>query len=235
MRGNPMFGIRRREFITLLGSAAAWPLSTHAQQLGNQAVIGFLSSGSPRAFAPFVAAFRQGMRELNYIEGRDVSVTHVWAEGQYNELVDAKTIMEFAKQKSYPVRLFQASSEREIEAAFVSATQQKVSALLTTADPFFTTCRDQIVALAERQTMPVVYPWREYVDAGGLMSYGAELTWGYNLIGQYAARILKGEKPSDLPVQQPTKFNLVINLRTAKALGVAMPRILLASADEVIE
>jgi putative ABC transport system substrate-binding protein len=143
--------------------------------------------------------------------------------------------MEFAKQKDFPVRLFQARSEREIEVAFVSATQQKVSALLITADPFFTTRRDQIVALAARQAMPVVYPWRDYVDADGLMSYGAELTWGYNLIGQYAARTLKGEKPSDLPVQQPTKFNLVINLRTAKALGVAVPRILLAFADEVIE
>jgi putative ABC transport system substrate-binding protein len=335
MEGQMTIRIRRREFIAALGNAAAWPLSAHAQQTGKPAIIGFLSSGSPRAFAPLVAAFRQGMRELNYIEGRDVSVTYMWAEGHYNELdalandlarrqvklivasggvvsaraamkataiipilfvvgfdpvalgfmsslnhpggnatgatlfttellpkrleilyelasrtqtagvlanpnaatadVDDKTTMEFAKQKGYSIRLFQASTEREIEAAFVSAIQQKVSALLIAADPFFTTRRDQIVALAAREAMPVVYPWREYVEAGGLMSYGAELTWGYNVIGQYAARILKGEKPGDLPVQQPTKFNLVINLKTAKSLGIAVPRILLAFADEVIE
>ena len=128
-----------------------------------------------------------------------------------------------------------AISEREIDSAVMSAAQQNVSALLVTGDPFFTSRRDQIIALAALHAMPVMYPWREYVAAGGLMSYGAELTWGYHLVGQYAARILKGQKPAELPVQQPTKFDLVINLRTAKALGLTVPETLLIAADELIE
>jgi putative tryptophan/tyrosine transport system substrate-binding protein len=110
-----------------------------------------------------------------------------------------------------------------------------VGALLVSADPLFTARRDQIVALAARHAMPVMYPWREFVEAGGLMSYGTELTWGYHLIGQYAGRILKGAKPSDLPVELPTRFRLVINSKTAKALRLDMPPQLLALVDEEIE
>jgi putative ABC transport system substrate-binding protein len=156
-------------------------------------------------------------------------------QGSVTAGLDVKGAMDAAQRKGYQLRFFQASTASEIEAAFVAITQQKVSALLITADPFFTSRRDQIVALAARQALPVMYPWREYVVAGGLMSYGAELTWGYHLAGQYAARILNGENPGDLPVQQPTKFTLVINLRTARALGLAVPPTLLALADEVIE
>jgi putative tryptophan/tyrosine transport system substrate-binding protein len=148
---------------------------------------------------------------------------------------DAKDLLDAAQRKGYRIRFLPASSPSEIDAAFAAVTQQNVSAVLVTADPLFTTRRDQIVALAARQAIPVMYPWREYVEAGGLMSYGAELTWGYFLAGQYAARILHAEKPGDLPVQQPTKFEFVINLKTAKALGLAVPPNLLALADEVIE
>ena len=325
--------LRRREFVTGLGGAAAWPFAANAQG-PRLPMIGFLSSGSPRALAALVAACHKGMSELGYTEGRNVFITYHWAEGHYDELdalandlvrrqvklivapgglvsakaamkatttipilfvvgfdpvqlglvpslarpggnatgasifstellpkrlellyklgrriqtagflqnpeattadIDAKDAMAAAQRNGYQLRLFKANTEREIDAVFELAAQQ-VGALLVAADPFFTTRRDQIVALAARHAMPVMYPWREYVDAGGLMSYGAELTWGYHLIGQYAGRILKGENPADLPVQQPTKFEFVINLKTAKALNLEIPPLVFAIADEVIE
>jgi putative tryptophan/tyrosine transport system substrate-binding protein len=326
--------IGRRDFITFLGGAAAWPRSTRAQA-PRLAKIGFLSSGSLPAFAPLIAAYHDGMSVLGYVEGRNVFTRYVWADGHYDELdtlagdlvrsgvnlivasgglvsakaalkattmipvlfvvgfdpvelglvanfnrpgrnatgvslfttellpkrlemlyelgsrirttgflmnpgsvtadIDAKDAMDAAQRKGYQLRIYQAGNEREIDSALDSAAQQKVSALFITADPFFTSRRDQIVALAARHGIPVMYPFREHVVAGGLMSYGAELTWGYHLVGQYAARILKGEKPGDLPIQQPTKFNLVINLKTANALGLSLSPTLLAIADEVIE
>lgn len=143
-----------------------------------------------------------------------------------------------AEKKGYQLRIFEASTEREISTAFELAAQEQVSALMVTADPFFTTRRDQIVGLATCHKMPVIYPWREYVDAGGLMSYGAELTWGYHLIGQYTGRLLKGERPSDLPVEQPTSFRLLVNLDTANALDLDIENVapnLISVADEVIE
>jgi putative tryptophan/tyrosine transport system substrate-binding protein len=128
-----------------------------------------------------------------------------------------------------------ASNESELQAAFASARDGKADALLVSADPVFTTLRRQIVALAARYALPVVYPWQEYVEAGGLMSYGPILMKAYHDIGVYAARILKGEKPSNLPVQLPTTFELMINLKTAKALGLMVPQNLLALANQVIE
>ena len=149
--------------------------------------------------------------------------------------IEAKEAVASAEVKGYQLRLLNASTPGEIEAAFVLAVEQKVSAFLITASPFFSSRSAQIVALAARHGMPVMYPWREYVDAGGLMSYGSGLIWGYDLIGRYAGRILRGELPGDLPVQQPTKFDFVINLKTAKALGLTIPETLLATADTVIE
>jgi len=131
--------------------------------------------------------------------------------------------------------VLEASAESDFEAAFATAAQQRAEALWVTADPFFTTQHAKIVALAARYKLPATYPWRQYAEAGGLMSYGPELTWAYQQIGTYAGRILKGAKPSELPVQLPTKFQLLINHRTAKALGLEISRILLAQADEVIE
>ena len=131
--------------------------------------------------------------------------------------------------------VLEASAESDFEAAFATAAQQRAEALWVTADPFFTTQHAKIVALAARYKLPATYPWRQYAEAGGLMSYGPELTWAYQQIGSYAGRILKGAKPSELPVQLPTKFQLLINHRTAKALGLEISRILLAQADEVIE
>jgi putative ABC transport system substrate-binding protein len=152
--------------------------------------------------------------------------------------IEAKEAMAAAQLKGYQLRLFNANTAMEIDVAFALAAEQKVSAFLITGSPFFSIQSRQIVALAARHAMPVIYPWRQYVDVGGLMSYGTELTWGYQLVGRYAGRILKGEKPSDLPVQQPTRFTLVLNLKTAKTLGLDIKNTapqLVALADDVIE
>jgi len=140
-----------------------------------------------------------------------------------------------ASNTGRPFFVFKASSEREIDAAFASASEQQVHALVISPDPFFMTRRAQIVGLAANRKMLVMYAFREFVDDGGLMSYGPSLTDAYRQAGIYAGRILKGEKPADLPVMQPTKFDLIINLKTAKALGLTVPPNLLALADEVIE
>ena len=128
-----------------------------------------------------------------------------------------------------------AATVAEIDAAFAALKGRGIAGLLVAADPFFSSQRTQIIDLATRYRWPAIYQWREFADAGGLASYGANLADSYRQVGLFAARILKGEKPSDLPVQQPTKFEFVINLRTAKALGLEVPPTLLARADEVIE
>jgi putative tryptophan/tyrosine transport system substrate-binding protein len=131
--------------------------------------------------------------------------------------------------------VLKASTDSEIEAAFVAAIQQRVAAFFVDADPFLTSRREQIVALAARHALPTIYAWRDYVVAGGLMSYGASLSDAVRLAGVYVGRILKGAKPADLPVQQAVKVELVLNLKTAKALGITFPLALLTRADEVIE
>jgi putative ABC transport system substrate-binding protein len=133
------------------------------------------------------------------------------------------------------VLILHASSERDFEAVFATIVQTQIDALSVGADPFFSSHRNQLIALAARYRIPAIYEWREFVQAGGLMSYGSNLADGYHQIGVYAGRILKGEKPGDLPVVQSTKVEFAVNLKTAKALGVTVPLPLLGRADEVIE
>jgi putative tryptophan/tyrosine transport system substrate-binding protein len=325
--------MRRRAFITLIGGAVAWPLGARAQQR-EMPVIGFLSSGTPAGLAYLTAAFRQGLNESGYLEGRNVAIEYRWAEGQYDRLpalaadlvrrqvaaiaatttpaalaakratatipivfaagadpiaiglVDSlsrpsgnatgvntylsglgakrlellrallpdaaviavlvnpnfpdaesqsKDAMEAGRMLAQHVHVVNASSEADFDGVFARLVQLKVGALIVTVDPVFNSRRDQLVALAARHKIPAIYFGREFVVAGGLMSYAAELADGYRQAGVYVARILKGAKPGDLPVVQPTKFDLVINLKAAKALGLTIPDKVLALADEVIE
>jgi putative ABC transport system substrate-binding protein len=142
---------------------------------------------------------------------------------------------EAARTKGLPLHVLKASSDSEIDAAFASLVQLHADALVVAADPFLSGRRERIVALASRHAVPAIYAWREFAALGGLISYGSSLTAAYRLVGIYAGKILKGAKPADLPVEQPTKFELVINRKTAQALGLEVPPTLVARADEVIE
>ena len=324
----------RREFIKLLGGTAAiWPLAARAQQPAIP-VIGFINSASPDEYAPFLAAFRQGLKEAGTIEGQNATIEYHWAEGQYdrlpamaadlvhrkvtviaatstpaaqaakaatatipivfttaddpirlgfvaslnrpggnmtgvaNLLVDLGTkqlglLRELAPGTTTIVALanpnfigterqlkdveaavralglqftvLRAATEPEINSAFASMTQFTGAALIVAADPFLIAYRDHVVALAARHAIPAIYSVRNFAVAGGVMSYGTDLADSYRQAGIYTGRIIRGEKPADLPVQQSTKFEFVINLKTAKALGLTVPPTLLARADEVIE
>jgi putative tryptophan/tyrosine transport system substrate-binding protein len=326
--------MKRRNLITLMGGAAAWPLVASAQQSALP-LIGFLHSGSQPEWAHLVAAFRQGLGEAGFVEGRNVAIEFRWAGGQFDrlpamaaELIDRQPALlataggsvaaRAARQATStipivftfggdPVKLgmvaslnrpggnatgvsfllnalvakrleflrelapaagtigmlvnpknpnatddvrdvrdgartlglqtvvVNAGNESEIDAAFDSLRQQAAGALIVLPDPNFISRRAQIVALAARHTLPAIYFLREFAEAGGLMSYSASYIEAHRWAGGQAARVLKGEKPAELPVQQPTKFELVINLKTAKAQGLDVSDKLLTVADEVIE
>src|SRR5262245_40692576 len=304
--------MRRREFITLIGgAAAAWPLAARAQQAA-MLVIGFLQSGSPDATAHTRAAFLGGLREAGYVEGQNIDIVYRYADGQYGRLpalaadlirnnvaaifAGGPPAAQAAKAATHTIpivftsgdpvksglvaslnrpggnltgvavtigmlvnsklpdtaatvadgqaaaragglepQILYASDDSELEAAFADMKQRRIDALVLVSDIFFDSRRDKIVALAARHAIPAIYPWRDYAMAGGLISYGTSIIDGYRQAGNYVARILKGAQPSDLPVVQPTKFELVINLQAAKALGLTVPLSLQAAADEVIE
>jgi putative ABC transport system substrate-binding protein len=326
--------IRRRDFISLLGgAAAAWPFAARAQQPA-MPVIGFMSSRSPEDSAAVVAAFRSGLGEGGLTEGKNVLIEFRWARGDYDKLpaiatellsrrvdvlvaaggdpsaraaraatstipivfgsgdpvkaglvaslnrpggnatgvhilsndlepkrlgllhelfpsaavfgallnpkfppaaLQALELAEAARAVGRPVILLNASTDAELDAAFSALLRERVVAMLVAADPFFDTRRDQIIAFAAQQKLPAMYHFREYAVAGGLMSYGVSIPEAYRQVGIYARRILDGAKPADLPVMQSVKFEFVINLKTAKALGLDVPPMLLARADEVIE
>jgi ABC-type uncharacterized transport system substrate-binding protein len=328
--------MKRRDFITLLGGAAvAWPLTAHAQQ--PMPVIGYFSGRSPVTDVPMLSAFRQGLSETGYVEGRNVAIEFRWAEGRYDRLpelvhdlvrrkvavivtsggeptaqaaksatstipivfnaggdpVEAGLVASFSRPggnltgvssisstlmpkqiallselapkavligvlvnpenlgamvgsritelesagRAVGRRLIvlKASTDVDIDVAFEAFIQQRVQALLVTSGPLFVTRMDRLVAFAARHALPAMYFRRELVDAGGLVSYASSTGEGYRQMGVYAGRILKGEKPSELPVVQPTRFELVINLKTGRALGLDIPPSVLARSDEVIE
>jgi len=327
----------RRQFIALLGGAAAWPLASRAQQ-ATMPVIGFLASGSPPLEGGSdhnLAAFRTGVEEVGFVEGKDVVIDYKWARGQFdrlptlaselvarpvnvifafgtpiparvakaatttipivfayggdpvadglvtslnrpggnvtgatfitaalaakrlellrelvpnvdtigvlvnpkNQLADTqlRDVDAASRSLGQPVYIAYASSENEFGAAFAALVRQGVRALLLGTDTIFFNRRDRLIALAASHRIPAIYTFREYVQDGGLASYGAIQTETIRQAGIYVGRILKGAGPGDLPVVQPTKFELVINLKTAKSLGLDIPPMLLARADEVIE
>jgi putative tryptophan/tyrosine transport system substrate-binding protein len=326
--------MKRREFLTLVGgTTAAWPLAARAQPSALP-VIGFLNVASPEGFANYVAAFRNGLKEIGYVEGQNVAIEYRWAEGHYDrlpemaadlvrrqvsvivantpanlvaknttstipivfttgvdpvqlglvsnlrrpggnvtgvsqlnaqlgpkrlelarELMPTATVITLLVNPSDPsgaerlskemhgaaaplglqVDVVRAGTDTEIEAAFAGFAHPKIGVMVIGADAFFSAKSQLLAELSRRYAVPAIYQTSEFTNAGGLMSYGGSVTDSYHLAGTYTGRILKGEKPADLPVQQSTKVQLFVNLRTAKALGLTVPLSLLGRADEVIE
>jgi putative ABC transport system substrate-binding protein len=325
--------MRRREFIAGIGSAATTPLAAMAQQSALP-VIGVLDGRSAEHSAHLVAAFRRGLNETGYAEGRNVALEYRWAHGQYDRLPalaadlvgrrvaviatsgNASTLAAKTATETIPIvfntgadpvqagliaslnrpggnitgvtslgvelgpkrlelmnelvpaaaaiallvnpanrtseihirnahaaagkwgrklQVLQASTEREIDLTFATLAQQRPGGLVIAPESFFNSRSEQLAAMTVRHAVPAIYSYREFVAAGGLMSYGGSITESYRQVGIFVGRILKGEKPAGLPVQQSVKAELFVNLKTAKALGVTVPLALLGRADEVIE
>jgi len=327
--------MRRREFIALLGGITAGASYKSARTQPGIPLVGFLSSGTERAFAPNVAGFISGLKETGFIVGQNVTVEYRWAESQYdrlpimaNELArqpisvlvasggtavvraaqgathdipivfttaddpvanglvaslnhpgknitgiallstelaakrlglvremvpraksiallanpdnpenanGTKNAQEAANSVGVKVLVLDAGTQQDIDSAFTTIVQEHAGALIVGTDPFYFTRQNQIISLAARNAVPTIYFLRESAVAGGLMSYGTDFPNAYRQLGIYVGRILKGEKPDELPVLQPTKFEFVVNTKTAKTLGLSIPPGILAIADEVIE
>src|SRR5947207_1641751 len=242
--------MQRRTFMLLLGGTAGWPLAGRAQRKP-MPVMGYIGSGTSHDVAsPFVVALRQGLSETGYVEGQNLAIEYRWVEGKYDRLpafaadlvgrnveliLAPNDVLAHAAKGATSTVPIVFVTDGEIDAAFSTLVQLHAGALIIAPDGFLLSRREQLVALASRHAVPAIYPWREAVDGGGLISYGNNRTALARELGIYAGKILKGAKPADLPVQQPTKFELVINIKTAKVLGLTVPERLLVGADEVIE
>jgi putative ABC transport system substrate-binding protein len=239
--------MKRRELITLLGGAvAAWPLAARAQQRPAVPVIGFLSGRTADSDASALVSLRRSLGDLGYVEGRNVAIEYRFADGEYDRLPalftdllarrvalivyvgDARDATATLGQK---LLVLEASTGDE----FAGLDREPANAMFVTTSPFFVTRAGQIAALAARHRIPAIYARREYVEAGGLMSYGFNVADLYRELGRYAGHILNGEKPADLPIIQATKYELVINPKAAKAISFEFPPLIRALADEVIE
>ena len=324
--------MKRRDFNTLLGGAVAWPIAARAQQKPLP-VVGFLNTETPQNYGHLAAAFRKGLGEAGFAEGRNVAIEYRWAASQYERIsalaadlvksqvsviavngpgayatkaVAATTPVVFftgtdpvamglvaslnrpggnvtgvtvlnieltgkrleilreavpkaesfallvnpnnanaralldqmlsaARTLGVQVHALEAGNQRELEAAFVRLQSLRAGGLVVGADSFFSSHAPQLAVLAVRHAVPAIFQYREFVAAGGLMSYSGNITDAYTQIGIYTGRILKGERPADLPIMQSAKVELLVNLKTAKALGLTLPATLLGRADEVIE
>src|SRR5262245_14930636 len=239
---------KRREFIALVGGGGLLLAVKVKRARGQQSampVIGFMSARSPEDSVHLLEAFRRGLEERGFVEGRNVVIEYRWARGDYDRLPDmaadlvSRRVNVLTAVGGDPspraAKRATASIDAELDAGFAALVKRRADALLVAADPYFDTRRDRIVGFARRERLPAIYQFREYVLAGGLLSYGISITDAYRQFGVYTATILNGAKPADLPVLQPTKFELVIKLTAAKDVGVKISDNLLSLADEVIE
>ena len=226
--------MKRRTFIAALGGAAVWPLVARGQQPA-MPVIGFLRSRSAGDFVSAVAAFRAGLAETGYVEGRNAAIGLLVNQNSTQGQGQARDVQEAAQKLGLQLVVLNGGSDEDIDAAFASLARLKVGALLVGADPSFDPRRNRLIAMVAQRAVPAIYQFRDYALAGGLMSYGASIAELYQQVGIYVGRVLNGDKPGDMPVMLPAKFEMVINLKTAKALGFDIPPQLLAQADEVIE
>lgn len=327
--------MRRREFVSLLGAATAWPLAAYGQQAAKLPILGFVGSDSPDPYAIRLRAFRLGLKATGFTDGQNVAIEYRWAEGHNDKLpaltadlvarqvavivapttpsvlaakaatktipivfftagdpvdlglvaslsrpdsnltgattltlevgpkwlqlmhemvpnatslallvnptspnlaqTQSRDLQAAARSRGLQLHVLRASTEQEFDTVFASVSQLGAGGLVISSDSFFFSRSDQLAALAVRHAVPTIFGFREFVAAGGLMSYGGSLTESFRWVGVYAGRILKGEKLTSLPVQQSTRIELFINLKTAQALGLEVPPTLLTRADDVIE
>jgi len=233
--------IGRRELITALGGAAVvWPLAARAQQKAAQVngLVANLARPGGNLTGVSIMSIELTAKRLELLSELVPQAKVIALLVNPNNAIAEpimRDVQEAARAKGLQLHILKAGTESEIEAAFATLVQLQAGALVVGADPFFNSRRDQLVALAARHAVPTTYERREFAAAGGLMSYGTSLPAIYRQVGIYAGRVLKGEKPANLPVQQPTEFDLVVNLKTAKALGLTVPQSILAGANEVIE
>jgi putative tryptophan/tyrosine transport system substrate-binding protein len=225
--------IARRKLLAAFGGAAfGWPLAARAQQPA-MPVVGFVNGGSP--IARHAAAFRKGLSEAGYVEGQNVAITIMLNPDSISSQRLAASAAAAAQKFAVEVVAMPAREPAEIATALAALAGERGDGLIVPPDPATNTHRKAIVELAAAHRLPAIYGLRSATAEGGLMSYGVDLSDLFRKAAVYADRILKGEKPADLPVQQPTRFEMVVNLRAAKALGLEIPPTLLALADEVIE